>query len=49
MKAFVVLTRKFTAGRFITERHIVAAVSADAASTIATNRFGGTVLNVLLS
>jgi hypothetical protein len=43
MKAFIVLIRKGA----IIERHIVAALTADAASNLATNRFGGTVLNVL--
>lgn len=45
MKAFIVLIR---VGNKI-ERHIVAARDIDAAKTVATNRFGGTVLNALIS
>ena len=44
MKAYIVLLRKIN----VIERHIVAARNADDARTVAVNRFGGIVLNVLL-
>ena len=49
MKTFIVMVKKFVRGCSVIERHIVAARDEATAENIATNRFGGVVLNVVRS